>query len=309
MSNVRQLSDDSLMQCASHAGRNLIALAILATIASAAVTAFAGVAVFSEPKVAFVALPFLFVTAGYWLLAIAARRGNPAAVTVVMVVLSVQIAISIAGFVIGFVRTNGNSGHGALLGGVIALLIVAVLARSRTVLLELRKRGLWSQRFGAAGPSGNFCIVGGTCFVVGSVGIYVSLFVAVFLAAQSAKIVAEEREHAQVFIRLIREDETPFLKALQVPGITNDPNAMDDVSAKVKTLEGKVESLQSTVPATSSLDRILKKYRKAVRFWKDGLAEIRKATADQSVVKENLESGDRLRQEALLEFDQKFGNR
>ena len=139
MSDVRQLSDDSLMRCAGHAGRNLIALAILATILSALMAVFAGVAVLFEPKVAFVALPFLFITVGYWLLAIAAETRQPNGRHHCNAGSFVPNCASIAGFVVGFVRSNGDRGHGALLGGVIALLIVAILARSRTVLLELRK--------------------------------------------------------------------------------------------------------------------------------------------------------------------------
>ena len=50
-------------------------------------------------------------------------------------------------------------------------IIFIVLARSRNVLLELTKRGLWGDRL-VGEASRNMCILGGLFFVVGYVGFF-----------------------------------------------------------------------------------------------------------------------------------------
>jgi hypothetical protein len=237
------------------------------------------------------------------LLAIAAKRGNPKAVFIVMVVLSIHCFLSINAFCITIIRSTPSGGGGSLLAFVFIFLIIVVLDRSRAVLMEMKKRGLWNQRFGSSKPSKNLCILGGSFYAVGYFGFLVSLLVPAIEAAKNAKALAEERRQAQAVIQMIQQEEADFFKSMQS---LDDPKAVKNALAKVDVLDQKVASLQVEIPADGTLARIMKEYKRAVQDWKSGLIELDNPVPDLKAAKEKLEYGDKIRNEFTKEFDKKF---
>ena len=186
---------------------------------------------------------------------------------------------------------------------VFIFLIIVVLDRSRAVLMEMKKRGLWNQRFGSSKPSKNLCILGGSFYAVGYFGFLVSLLVPAIEAAKNAKALAEERRQAQAVIQMIQQEEADFFKSMQS---LDDPKAVKNALAKVDVLDQKVASLQVEIPADGTLARIMKEYKRAVQDWKSGLIELDNPVPDLKAAKEKLEYGDKIRNEFTKEFDKKF---
>src|ERR1051326_4869542 len=103
---AKNLSDEQLLARASHAGRNLSVLSILATLGAIAfwIVAFMGKA----PLLAMIlpALAITFIAAGYCVLTVAARRGNPASVGTVIVIMALQLTFVLVCAGIGATRTG-----------------------------------------------------------------------------------------------------------------------------------------------------------------------------------------------------------
>jgi hypothetical protein len=143
--------DEKLLKRARHAGRNLSVLAILATLGAIALIATALFAKGIHEVMAVLATTITLIAAGYWVLAVAARRGNPNAVGVVIVAMVLQICLALISAGLAAARTNSAFQPPA--GGlVIPILVLVALASSRKVLLELKDRQLWDQVFGSAKP-------------------------------------------------------------------------------------------------------------------------------------------------------------
>lgn len=303
MSKIQQMTDQELLQRAGHAGRNLIALAILGSLFLLFIFAF--VCLSPPSEVGMAGLMVLVIAAawpcGLWLLAIAARRGNPTAVGVVMAIMALQVLLSIAGFVLMTVR-HMDTGEGSphLLFPLIGIIVIATLAGSRNVLLEMKKRGLWEQRFVPAAGR-RLCLIGGVLFVAGHVGMLASLL---FPAISAAKRAVGEKEHASAFIRVIKGKESELMTLMAALG-SGGPEAVKAAIAKVDALDQEIKSLQSAVAADSPLSPILAKYREAVSKWRSGLTELEGPTPDPEKAKD-LIIGDKLRNEAGEEFDRKY---
>ena len=91
---MSRLSDEKLVARATHAGRNLDALAAMASLLSAGLI---GAVFFSKaqlPFLAWMAGAVALVAIGYWTLAVAAKRGNPASVGIVVVLMTLQLVLT-----------------------------------------------------------------------------------------------------------------------------------------------------------------------------------------------------------------------
>src|SRR5262249_43195405 len=172
---MSNLTDEKLLKRAGNAGRNLFALASLATVAAIGL----GVLTFLVKEAPWVtgvmAAILALIAAGYWVLAVAARRGNPNAVGTVLVIAVVGFVLSLVSSGVASARKGtGFEPNGS--GLVIPILVILALASSRKVLLELRERGLWEQAFGSAKPTGNLCLIGGSLLVAGFLALNSSAF-------------------------------------------------------------------------------------------------------------------------------------
>ena len=302
MSGIRELTDEALLQRASHAGRNMIALAILGTLAALAILAFlfAPGGTLRAPVLASSAACVACVT-GLWMLAIAARRGSPTSVGIILGVMALQLVVSVVGYVMAMMRAN-NDAAGTLWYIIIGIAIIAALSRSQNVLIEMRTRGLWEQRFGSTGPSRNLVIVGGVLYALSFVGLYAGL---VLSSVWSVRQRAGELRQAEAFLRVIKTQEAELMTAMSQMGPGNR-NAISAAIAKVEAMDQEVGSIQSDVSNASPLSPILDKYRQALAKWRSGLIALQGPTPDPNRAKTMFESGDRLRREAGTEFDSRY---
>src|SRR5882672_5344459 len=103
---VANAIDETLLKRARYAGRNLLVLATLATLGAIALIAAAFFAKGMNGVMAVLAATISVLAAGYWVLAVAARRGNPNAVGVVIVAMVLQICLALISSGVTAARTN-----------------------------------------------------------------------------------------------------------------------------------------------------------------------------------------------------------
>ena len=135
MKSVRQLADATLFERAGHAGWNLIVWAILTNLA-AIILAAAVLKTLPQMVNIVVAVGCALASVGCWMLAVAAKRGNPTAVSIVMAVMVFQLLLSLASLCVALAR----GGQPDLFWLIISLLVIVALAGSRSVLVELKRR-------------------------------------------------------------------------------------------------------------------------------------------------------------------------
>jgi heme/copper-type cytochrome/quinol oxidase subunit 4 len=304
-SNVRELTDEALFQRAGHAGRNMIAIAILGTLAVLAIGAFVFIPTGQSP------VPWPFVAgfaavvvcvAGLWILAVAANRGDPTSVAIVMGVMSVQVVIAVIGYSLSMAMADQNDGNPANLGfTIVGIAIIVALANSRNVLVELKRRNLWEQRFGT-GPSWILVLVGGMLYVVCYVGLYAGLFLSAVWSVQRR---AAEKRQADAFLHMVKTEEADFLAGMNGLNAA-EPKTITAAIGKVDSMDQEVQSMHSDVRSESPLSPILAKYRQALAKWKSGLVELQARSPNHERVKAMFEEGDKLRKEAGTEFDRTY---
>lgn len=275
-------------------------LAILATIGAIALIAGAIFIKEIHGALAVLATAISLLAAGYWVLAVAARRGNPNAVGVVIVVMVVQICLAFIFSGIAAARTN-SAFHPPTGGLLIPILVLVALASSRTVLLELKKRQLWDQVFGSAKPSGNLCWIGGTLLVAGFLAMNAGSYYVGSKAGQQQRI---EHHHAQAFVELIQRDEKEFLTAMA--GLSVNRGEIETVQTRFNTLEQNFEVLKKEAASENRLLQILTTYGNALRQWKSGLMLSKGPNADTDRAQKMFQLGDQLRAEACQEFDRRY---
>ncbi len=226
MAKIQTLADEKLLQRSGYAGGILATIAVLVTVC-AAVLVFSTVqheariepaAAEARPlllSVSFFALPLTLcaVAMGLWLLAVAARRGNPTAPGVVLLVLAFQILLVLAASCMTLAHGGVPT---ALLGLVIVMLIAAAVSTGRNVLVEMKKRGLWEAKFAAAKASRGLCACGGVLLVAGYLGWNASLFIPAVLTLQNAKERAQEVERAKAFLACLKEKEPEVMSACRI---------------------------------------------------------------------------------------------
>jgi hypothetical protein len=286
------ISDELLKRRARYGGRNVTGLAILATI----LAAFSLLAI-SFAKTAdgiWFLLPLPFMALAYWLVAIAARRGSPLALNFVLGVLAVQFLVSIVGQVAAYVVT-GRSLSSQLFLTIIPLLVIAVLARNRTDLIELRRRGLWDELYGAAKPSRNLCLIGGALLVVSTFALYGGLLFAAIHAAENGRLRKE-------FSTMVLQDEKALLTAIQAADATRIKQVLPDLQAKANDLESKAQGIVSRSAAGTPIHSAATTYVNAVQKWREGFALIGDEAQQERMQKLFLE-GDELRKQAVAQFD------
>jgi hypothetical protein len=297
--------DEKLLKRALHAGRNLSVLAILATLGAIALIAVAVFAKGMHGVTAVLALTIILIAGGYWVLAVAARRGNPNAVGVVIVVMVLQICLALISSGIAAARTNSPF-QPPVAGLFIPILVLVALASSRKVLLQLKERQLWDQVFGSAKPSGNLCLIGGTLLVTGFVAMNAGTYYIGWKAGQQQQA---EVQVAKAFVELIQRDEKDFLTAMRGISVDRSQNGIEIVLTKFQTLEQNLEVLKKEAGSADRLIQILTTYGNALRQWKNGLMLLKEPNADLDRVQNTFKLGDQLRTEAGQEFDRRYAPR
>jgi len=242
------------------------------------------------------------LAAGYWVLAAAARRGNPNAVGVVIVAMVLQICLALISSGVAAARTN-SAFQLPVAGLFIPILVLIALASSRKVLLELKERQLWDQVFGSAKPSGNLCIIGGTLLAMGLVAMNAGSY---YVGLKAGQEKTAEFQQAKAFVDLIKGEEKEFLTASR--GISENPgeNQIETAVTRFKALEEKFEVLKRDAASADRLLAILTTYGNALRQWKNGLMLLKGPNADANRAQKMFKLGDQLREEACQEFDRRY---
>jgi hypothetical protein len=299
---VASAIDEKLVKRARHAGRNLSVLAMLATFGAVALIAASLFAKGAQGVMAVFAATITLIAAGYWVLAVAARRGNPNAVGVVIVAMVVQICLSL--IFSGIAAAQTKSSFQPPVGGlIIPILVLVALASSRKVLLELKQRHLWDRVFGSAKPSAGLCLIGGTLLVSGFIAMNAGSSYVGWKAGHQQRA---EIQQAKAFIELIQEDENAFLRAMQEVSSNWGQDEIETVLTRFETLEQRFEVLKTEAAGADRLLEILTTYGNALRQWKNGLTLLKESDADTDRARQMFELGDRLRAEACQEFDRRY---
>ncbi|MDB6057656.1 MAG: hypothetical protein JWO95_1500 [Verrucomicrobiales bacterium] len=251
---------------------------------------------------AVMAVTISLIAAGYWLLAVAAKRGNPHAVGIVIVAMVLQICMVL--IFAGVTAARTNTPFVPPVGGLfIPILVLIALASSRKVLLELKERQLWQQVFGAAKPSSTLCAIGGTLVVLG----FVSMNAATsYLASKVTQQRTVEIQHANAFVQLLKSDEQEFLSAVKMVYRDRNDNNFETALTKFDALEQHLASLTKDTPVTERLGSVLAKYSSALRQWKNGLLLLKGPDPDPDRAQKLFTLGDRFRAEACQEYDQRY---
>jgi hypothetical protein len=295
-------ADEKLLKRANYAARNLF---VLATLASVGALALICVVIFVKGAPGIMAVMAASITtigAGYWLLAVAARRGNPTAVGIVIVAMVLQICLALIAS--GISAAQSSTPFQPPVGGVIIPIVVLIaLVSSRKVLLQLQERQLWDRVFGTAKPSATLCKVGGALIVIGFISMNAGTSYLGWKIGQNRKV---EVQHAKAFIQLVREDEKEFLTAMKTVYADRNESNVETALTKLSALQQQLESLTKQTPNTEKLSEVLAKYGSGLRQWKNGLLVFKEPGGDLQRAQKMFELGDRLRAEACDEFDARY---
>src|SRR3954470_5433815 len=287
---MADLTDEQLIKRARHAGRNLSVLAVLASLFTLGLVAVAVLGKGPVPVLGAFALIVAFLAGAYWLLAVAAYRGDPKAPGIVIVVAGVQVALNLIISGIAAARTSSefNPGFRSI---VLPLLVLWALASSRKVLLRLQENGLWEKVFAPAKPTARLCLAGMVLLITGMLGLNSAAYFAV-------SKVASERGAAMrsvtIFTQLLKEEEKPFLDAMRNISSDKTSGRLEIAWAKINSLEARINTIKAG-PESEKIAPVLNIYGNAVRNWKTGVSLLREANPDTDRAKKALDAGDQFR--------------
>jgi hypothetical protein len=298
---MRELTDDELVKQAKHSGRPLLVMAVLAALGAIASIVSC---LFGESLLSAAVLPFLILvllSAGYWILGIAANRGNPTAGLIAVAIICTQFVFIILPMFLFGAQIAGQKNTVSSLVVVFPIIALA-FEGNRRILLKLQKRGLWEHVFSSAKRSGHLCAIGGAFLVAASI---IVVGDAVSFLNQTETRVRDSRQ-VQTFVRLIKEEEQDFMRALGVLSQSHDRTDAAATMMKLVDLDQKVATLRSEVSPEKPFYSVLTVYRKALHDWKNGLAALDVSEPDANRAKQMFESGDRLRAKVLQDFDRLY---
>jgi hypothetical protein len=286
-------SDDVLVRKSVNGGRSMTALAVLVTLGTGLMlfVAVQGGDAFGFAFPAGLGL----VALSYWVLSVAARRGDPIGVGLPALVMTLHVATA---FILQAAMRAGDGGDQPydLKGLIIPVVIVVVLARDWQILSTLKKRGLQDQAFPARKPTTALCAVGGVTLVAGFVVIYASLFATGADMRARLKDLAAE---AKAFETLIVQDEAHFQDTLKALAGAEDGGPYQASLKEVGVLLAKVEAMRDDPKTGPTMKKVLTTYAAAVAQWKSGLAA---APEDVEAAEGKLRRGDALRDQAIAQF-------
>jgi hypothetical protein len=293
MAKPSELSDDVLLRRARHGGRSLTALAVICTLLAIVSLAVA----IADPSSGIwpAAVSFLAIATGYWLLAIAARRGDERAITAFIGVYAILIALNIALQAWTFFRSDGRLTP-QILWIVIPALILYALARNRVDLLELKRRGLADAAFPLGGSARGLWAPGAVLLATGTVGLLASLLLPAVSAAKQAKTRHD-------FTAMIQQEEYAFLELATTSTSKTEVETLDKLLQMLGSLESRAKAIAAEAPDEPRLQQVLADYVDIVQTWNRGFSQIREAGfADEATI-EMLNDADQRRLRVFEAFD------
>jgi hypothetical protein len=237
------------------------------------------------------------IAIGYWFLAVAARRGDPRPLTIVICVFLVALCINVAGQIWLYVQSNGEK-QPELLVILLVGAVAAALSINRRNLIELRERGLGSQAFPETKPTNRLCGYGGTMLVVGMLVMFASLLLPAIGAARTAKARHE-------FVALINGPEHDLLTALN-SSEDSSPDKLDRVMSMLAALQSRMKELARDSPSDARLQAVFEDYQDVLERWQRGFTAIKDEGRATQATMDILNDADRRRADTLKAFDELY---
>jgi hypothetical protein len=294
-------TDESLIKRAKYGGRNIRALAILLSfIAALGLLALLFLPVSMKPGFGFELfyVLFLVIVAAFWMLSIMARQGDTLALSIFLWWYGICLILNVAGVLISYVTERDVSWFGWL-AVALQLLIVVVLARNRSDLLELQRRGLSESVFGPGRPPRHLTVLGGTVLIGAQIAIVATILAPIIHAAQTANEIGD-------FLAMLNVEERALQQAMGNPTRPDDKQFWASVLDAAERLREKAQQVEEQASARSSIKRIATTYRRAAERWQMGAEDAHAAGRMTRQARAAFREGDDFREEAYAEFHEKY---
>lgn len=295
-------SDRNVMERGRRAGRSLRVLAYLGTVVSAIAFFAASNAPKDNHAFKLFVLPISVITIGYWILSMEAKRGNPLAPFLGLIILSLQLVASVINA--GFLLSQGKP-QIPIIPIFIGALVIYSLHKDHQALKELSERNLRDLTFPDT-PSSQFtCAIGGLTLFSGFLWLYTGLFTTVMTAGKAAQ---EKQQQVQAFATIINQDEKQFMDYwthLPQPSTTQN---LDEAVKKLTAIDAKVAELQKSATATQQkpLADMLQNYRLALQQWRKGIEMMKVSEALRPTAVQLMAEGDARRQQVLDSYNMTY---
>lgn len=306
------VSDRELIRAANHACLILRVLACIAALVLVGALVFSCLWGSKMPAMWFVPAMVLCVTAGYWMLSVAAKRGNPNAPLVMVYMIGFLIVVSIAVMIIASSMSTENVKVQVSnpTGFVLPALLAFVFYRNYQAMREVERRGLGASAFGPPQENRRPCLAGASFLLVGIVGLF-----GMILYLQQAVVQNKEAEAqaANAFVGTVQAEEAEFLDALsQIPEGFPEQD-VDAALAKLSALDGKMAKLQASLPSDKSgsvadLAQVLAEYRQGLQHYRRSVEMMKQHPLDAEAHAREMQLGERLRLGAIDKYNKRLAS-
>jgi hypothetical protein len=302
---MENLTEEQLIKRAKHAGRNLSVLASLASVVALGLIAVAFMG--NGPGsllVGLLGVSIGVIASAYWVLSVAAYRGDPKAAGIVIVVAGVVMVLNLGASGISSART-GDEFKLDFRGIIMPLLVVWALASSRKVLLQLQENGSWEKVFAPAKPTARLCLIGMMLLISGMLAVIGG---GLFAGLKAGKQRSAAVRSAKTFTQVLNREEKQFLEAMNHLSSDQQNGGLEVAWTKLNSLEARINAMKAD-PESAKISPVLNIYGNAVRSWKKGVSLLKEPKPDTDQAFKILEVGDKFRVDAYQEFNHLYATR
>lgn len=295
-------ADQALMNKKTHAGRNLMVLAVLTTLV--APLAAAGGLIVAGPGLGAALMVALAASTalGLWFLAFAARRGSVASVNLAAAMFILSFVTSA---ILAVVRGGIVTDPLRIVRIAVFILIIYALYQSQVTLSKLKQRGLMSRAF-PKGPAPAWQVVlGGVLLVIGVVGWN-------GLIALGSIANKQDRQQAQAesaaFRKLVENEDQAVIDAFNAMMKDLRPETYRRFDKELTDLENALDRLQARLSPESPMLAVLDRYDRAVGYFRQVANKVNAERFDPEEVDRLIDAGNRARMEAFKMHDKLYGS-
>ncbi|MFG0250524.1 MAG: hypothetical protein ACF8OB_16685 [Phycisphaeraceae bacterium JB051] len=244
----------------------------------------------------------------------AAKRGDPNAVTVPLMLTSMSLVFALFSKLniareMGWGRMNlsfNMSYEVDVFMQIFVFFLICLLVWAfwdcRSVLIKIKQRGMQEQIFGSHPPTGKLCVVGSILLLL---PLPITLTAGV-LASNNHKQQEIQKQHVLELVAIFDNEEQAVYKAFKNMS-ASDVATLHHFSEQLTRLEAKVDALCEKASANAEFMPFLEQYKAVIKNWQDGCQTliVYPIYKDQAVEKFN--EGNRLRKQLGDELTQKYG--
>ena len=319
---MSQISDEKLIKKAFHAHRNLRVLAgvgaafIAMTLVWACILTFVGGIAGLKQSGPFLTLCLFvygLIFAGNFMLAKAAKRGDPNAVTVPLMYTSMCLVFALFsklyisnGMILGGMNLSNNIRFEQdVFMQVFVFFLIGLLVWAfwdcRSVLIKIKERELQEQIFGSHPPTRKLC-------VVGSILILLPLPIALIAGMVGSNTYQQQEDHKNQVLELVAifdNEEQDVIQAFKNIS-ASDVATLHHVSDQLAKLETQVDALCEKASTNAQFMPFLEQYKVAIEKWKDGCQTLTVYPMYKDQAVEKLNEGNRLRKQLGIDLTKKY---